>query len=208
MPGDNVVHLGNNTIMKLDANPDEYLGSCEVIDATEPAVMTCAKSLAGDRVEQTVLNCFEYVRDQIKHSSDFKMNPITCRASDVLKFQTGYCYAKSHLLCALLRANGIPAGLCYQRLSIDGVGPPFCLHGLNAVYLPKHRWFRIDARGNRSDVDAQFLPPNERLAFPISMDGEKDCSEIHRRPLAAVTNCLNLYTDWLDVYNNLPDLNS
>ena len=193
--------------MKLNANPDEYLGSCEIIDATEPTIADCAKRNAGSSVEETVLNCFQYVRDQIKHSSDFKMNPVTCRASDVLKFQTGYCYAKSHLLCALLRANQIPAGLCYQRLSIDGVSPPFCLHGLNAVYLPNHRWYRIDPRGNRSDVDAQFSPPNERLAFPVSMSGEKDYAEIHRQPLAAVINCLHLHTDWRDVYNNLPDLN-
>jgi len=38
------------------------------------------------------------------------MNPVTCKASDVLIYGTGYCYAKSHLLAALLRANAIPAG--------------------------------------------------------------------------------------------------
>ena len=133
-------------LMKLNANPNEYLGSCETIDATDPTIVNLANSIAATGVEQTVQNCFVYVRDEIKHSSDFKMNPVTCRASDVLKYQTGYCYAKSHLLCALLRANKIPAGLCYQRLSVDGIGPPFCLHGLNAVYLPKHGWYRIDPR--------------------------------------------------------------
>ena len=70
--------------------------------------------------------CFEFVRDQIKHSWDFQLNPVTCRASDVLKHGTGYCYAKSHLLAALLRANRIPAGLCYQRLTVANDVPPFC----------------------------------------------------------------------------------
>ena len=90
---------------------------------------------------------------------DFGRVEVTCRASDVLAARTGFCYAKSHLLAALLRANGIPAALCYQRLSIDGQGPPFCLHGLNAVHLPEHGWYRIDARGNKPGVDAQFTPP-------------------------------------------------
>jgi transglutaminase-like putative cysteine protease len=79
--------------------------------------------------------CFKDVRE-IKHSNDYRLNPVTCRASEVLEHKTGYCYAKSHLLAALLRANNIPAGICYQRLTIKNDQPPFCLHGLNAVNLP------------------------------------------------------------------------
>ena len=79
---------------------------------------------------------------------------------------------------ALLRANGIPAGLCYQRLSIDGTGPPFCLHGLNAVHLDQHGWVRCDARGNKPGVDAFFDPPAERLAFATNIRGERDLPEV------------------------------
>ena len=46
------------------------------------------------------------------------------------------CYAKSHLLAGLLRANGIPAAFVYQRLRLNDDGPLFCLHGLNGAYLP------------------------------------------------------------------------
>ena len=35
-----------------------------------------------------------------------------------------------------------------DRRSIDDVGPPYCLHGLNAVFLPEHGWYRVDPRGN------------------------------------------------------------
>jgi hypothetical protein len=59
--------------------------------------------------------CFEWVRDEIRHSYDYQMNPVTCRASDVLEYKTGYCFAKSHLLAALLRANQIPFN--WMRLS-------------------------------------------------------------------------------------------
>lgn len=105
------------------------------------------------------------------------MNPVTCRASDVLKYRTGYCFAKSHLLAALLRANQIPAGFCYQRLTMDD--PPAqeqndrnlrcTLHGLNAVFLPGIGWYRVDSRGNREGVDARFTSPQEQLAFEIRL---------------------------------------
>lgn len=191
----------------VTANPDpsRYLGTCKVIETTAAAVTEQARQLADRSVESTAQNCFEFVRNSINHSEDFQQNPVTYRATEVLEHRTGYCYAKSHLLCALLRANGIPAGLCYQRLSIGGDGAPFCLHGLNAVYLPDHGWYRIDARGNRTDVDAQFTPPIERLAFHVTVEGEADLPGIWNAPHPAVTACLLRYDDWLDVSTNLPD---
>src|SRR5699024_4752910 len=88
-------------------------------DFDDPEVLATARRLASSGSEQdTARRCFEFVRDEIRHSADDKLNPVTCKASDVLRHKTGYCYAKSHLLAALLRANGIPAGLCYQRLSV------------------------------------------------------------------------------------------
>lgn len=185
--------------------PSDFLGNCDVIDTASPQIVACARRLAGTDELATAKNCFEFVRDRIKHSSDHKLNPVTCRASDVLEHKTGYCYAKSHLLCALLRANGIPAGLAYQRLSVDGKSAPFCLHGLNAIYLSYYGWYRIDARGNRNDVDAQFTPPIEQLAFPIQVEGEKDLHEIWQQPHPAVVECLSKYDDWLEVLQNLPD---
>lgn len=200
------VRLKVKLLSTVNPDPIGYLGDCDVVDTSAPSVAEVAKRLAGSSDEQTARNCFEFVRDKIRHSADYKLNPVTCRASDVLRHKTGYCYAKSHLLCALLRANGIPAGLCYQRLSIDGKGPPFCLHGLNAMYLAEHGWYRVDARGNRPDVDARFKPPVEQLAFPISVDGEQDLPGVWQRPRPAVTKCLVQYDDWSDVYQNLPDV--
>jgi hypothetical protein len=129
---------------------NQFLTSSEFIDFEHPLVRQKAAELANSaNTEHDVIrNAFYFVRDQIKHSSDFKLNPVTCKASDVLIHGTGYCYAKSHLLAALLRANRVPAGLCYQRLSVsDADVPPYCLHGLNAVYLKEHGWYRIDYKG-------------------------------------------------------------
>jgi transglutaminase-like putative cysteine protease len=140
---------------------EPFRRSTAVIDWQHPDIVAKASALRGTDASVTSIarRCFEWVRDEIKHSHDHGLHPVTCVASDVLRVGSGYCYAKSHLLAALLRANGLSAGFCYQRLSRDDNGPPSCLHGLNAVWLSAHergpttpprrgradRWFRDDA---------------------------------------------------------------
>ena len=187
---------------------EKYLNSTQLIDWKDPEVHAKAVSLAkGLESDEAIAKaCFEFVRDEINHSWDHQQNPVTCKASDVLAQGTGYCYAKSHLLAALLRANGIPAGLCYQRLTISDDQPPYCLHGLNAVYLKEYGWYRVDARGNKEGVNANFTPPQEQLAFPIISEGEADLPEIWTEPLPVVVQALTQFSDFLDVANNLPDV--
>ena len=187
----------------------KYLASSKYINFDDPSILSLAKCLAQNcsSENEIIRKCFEYVRDEVKHSSDFKLDPVTCKASDVLLHKTGYCYAKSHLLAALLRANGIPTGLCYQRLSVGDSGEaPYCLHGLNAVYLQGHGWYRIDARGNKDGVNAQFLPPKEQLAFPIQSKSERDLPEIWAEPLDIVIRTLKNYKTYDQVLANLPDV--
>jgi len=186
----------------------QYLEASETLDWKTPGVFNLAKEIAGKNTsdEQISELCFEWVRDQIRHSGDYALNPVTCKASDVFQHKTGYCYAKSHLLVALLRANNIPAGLCYQRLSIDGNGAPYCLHGLGAVHLQRLGWYRIDPRGNKEGVDAQFTPPIERLAFTTTDKLEADLPEIWPAPLPCVTTVLNECCSYLEVNENLPDI--
>lgn len=186
---------------------NKYLDVTEYIDWKNQTILAQAKTLSEDSSsqEETTQRCFEFVRDKIKHSSDYKLNPVTYKASDVLNHATGYCYAKSHLLAALLRANSIPAGFCYQRLTITDT-PPFCLHGLNAVYLDSFGWYRIDARGNKQGVSANFCPPIEKLAFQITTQGEADLPEIWAEPLPIVIQTLKKYKTVQEVANNLPDV--
>lgn len=185
-----------------------YLSPSKYIDFENKEVLAVAQSLARGAVSEQdlVRRCFEFVRDEVRHSADYRLNPITCKASDVLRHKTGYCYAKSHLLAALLRANGIPTGLCYQRLSVGESGAPYCLHGLNAVFLGDFGWFRLDARGNKAGVDAQFSPPHEALAFPIKEKQERDLPEIWSEPLAVVIDVLERYRTYDQVLANLPDV--
>ncbi len=187
---------------------EAYLRASEIIDWQHPGILELAQQIASDQETPTTIAkaCFEWVRDEIRHSFDYQMNPVTCCASDVLRYKTGYCYAKSHLLAALLRANKIPAGFCYQRLSIDGQGAPYSLHGFTAIHLPEIGWYRVDPRGNKAGVDAQFSPPKEQLAFKIQVSEEADFQAILAAPLQIVIDALNAQTTWDGMLCHLPDI--
>ncbi|MEO0847612.1 MAG: transglutaminase-like domain-containing protein, partial [Cyanobacteria bacterium J06648_1] len=126
--------------------------------------------------------------------------------SEVLAYKTGYCFAKSHLLAALLRANSIPIGFCYQRLSVFDNGAPYSLHGFNAVYLESSGWYRVDARGNKPGVNAQFTPPQEQLAFELNLSKEADYKHIFAEPLPQVIQYLQTSHTWDEALHNLPDV--
>lgn len=190
-----------------DPDPCGFLAVSRIIDHDHRAIREKARELSAGPADPVITaeRCFLFVRDEILHSGDYALNPVTLNASDVLKYRTGFCYAKSHLLAALLRANGIPAGLCYQRLALAGTGSPFALHGLNAVYLPVHGWYRIDARGNRPGIDARFRPPDESLAFVPRAPGERDLPGIFAEPLPEVVEVLGRSLTFDQVLAGLPD---
>ena len=188
----------------------KYLRSTEIIDWNRPEILSKAKDLAAAKTSRVDVakSCFQWVRDHIKHIDDYDILTVSVTASEVLKSGSGICYAKSHLLAALLRANSIPTGFCYQRLSRDDNGAPYCLHGLNAVYLPEIEWYRVDARGNKEGVEAQFIPPVEQLAFSIRLKGEIDFPAILPDPLPIIIETLRKYPVKDELWNNLPDLQS
>jgi transglutaminase-like putative cysteine protease len=142
------------------------------------------------------------VRDEIRHTGDHALDPVTCSASEVLLAGTGYCYAKAHLFAALCRASGIPSGLCYQRL-LDG--DRLVLHGFAAVHLPSFGWYRADPRGNGPGIDAQFDPPRERLAFSPGPT-EQDLPEIWPDPIAPVVEALRTFRTRQAITGRFPEL--
>lgn len=187
---------------------DPFLAATDVVDFDDPVVAAHARSLGGGDVHATVARCFEWVRDEVRHSIDHPTETITCRASDVLRHRTGLCYAKSHLLVALLRHNRVPSGFVYQRLTVDGPKPPFCLHGLVAVRLPDIGFFRVDPRGNRPGIDARFAPPVEHLAFTNDHPGEQLFPEVLAEPLPVVVSALRAHTRMSMLVAALPDAES
>lgn len=184
----------------------EYLRATTVIDHETTAILVLASQLStGLPPNLIVERCFNWVRDEIRHSIDHGDRCVTLTASEVLHNQTGLCYAKSHLLAALLRANGIPCGFAYQRLATDESGTRFCLHGLNAVWLTEFGWYRIDPRGNRIGISTAFDPPVEHFAFATRQPGEYTINQIFSDPLPFVISSLSKYDDVIELCQNLPD---
>lgn len=186
---------------------EAFLHSTNIIDWKHPDIKSRAEALAaGEKnISSIARRCFEWVRDSIKHIDDYNIQTVSCSASAVLHSGSGICYAKSHLLAALLRANTIPAGFCYQRLSRDDQGPPYCLHGFNAVHLPEFGWYRMDSRGNKEGVNAQFSPPKEQLAYSAHLNGEIDFPDIFPEPLPIIIQALKRYQSKDDLWAHLPD---
>lgn len=140
----------------IASDPSDYLGSDEVIDLEHPEVQALAHQLRASHLDDAdfAQAAFEWVRDEVSHSFDAQDSRVTITASDALSERVGLCYAKSHLLAAVLRAQGVPTGLCYQRLADDATNRAV-VHGLVAVHL-NNSWHRQDPRGNKPGVDAQF----------------------------------------------------
>jgi transglutaminase-like putative cysteine protease len=183
---------------------EAYLCEHEIVDYSHPLVQETIRQLhtASDPEMERVRRTFEFVRDSIHHSWDIQSPQVTCKASEVLSYGEGLCYAKSHLLAALLRAQGIPTGFCYQRLTVGATAEMgYTLHGLNAVYLASEaRWIRLDARGNKPGIQTEFSTSKEQLAYVVRPElDEIDYPTIYAQPHPKVvkalweqTNCLHL----------------
>ncbi len=197
--------------LTIKDNINEYLSASKYINWTEPVMINKAnefKKKASDEIT-LIRMIYEYVRDEVKHSWDVQDKCVTKTAVEVFENKVGICWAKSNLLAALLRACNIPAGICYQRLTLgDTENTGFCIHALNAVYIKKlDRWIRLDARGNKEGVDAQFDLQEERLAFPVRREiGEVDYKIVYAHPSDKLMKILENSKDALDMYlHALPD---
>jgi transglutaminase-like putative cysteine protease len=190
-------------------NPDDYLARSGVIDFDDISIRRTAQSLTsgGDSEARIIRASFEFVRDEISHTFDIGAGEVICRASDVLRSGHGICYAKSHLLAAILRYHGIPAGFCYQRLREENSPSGYVLHGLNAVYFScPGKWVRLDARGNKPGVDVQFDPGSDMLAFRIDESlGESEDPRIFDVPAESVIRALTMSTNAKILSCSLPD---
>ena len=150
----------------------KFLQATEYIDYNSEIIQNKAMELFNENMSnaEKARIAYEFVRDEIPHSFDCNAKIITAKASEVLKHKTGICHAKANLLTALLRLQGIPTGFCFQRLTLlddDSMG--YGVHAYNAVFL-ENKWIKLDARGNKKGVNAQFSMGEPILAFPVRAD--------------------------------------
>ena len=188
---------------------NEYLKCDSVVNFDNMEVSELADRIYSESENETefIGKAYEYVRDRISHSADISADSVTCSASEVLSAGHGICFAKSHLLAAILRSKSIPVGFCYQKLILDDeTAPVLIYHGLNGVYLREYgKWIRLDARGNKPGVDAQFSIDLEQLAFPIRPEkGEVDSFVIYADPDIEVVKTLQSHNSRENLWDNLP----
>lgn len=180
----------------LESNDiSDYLKSDKHIDFYNESIQQKTDELFASLSDETekIKAAYMFVRDEIHHSGDIDSERVTKMASEVLKYKEGICVAKSLLLAAILRCGGIPVGLCYQRLTKgDTPDTGYIIHGLNAVFLSdKKKWIRLDARGNKQNIDVQFSTHKEQIAFPIRVEyGEIDYPTIYAKPHHMVMEAL------------------
>lgn len=190
---------------------NEYLSELNEVDYSKSVIQEKISELfkpSQTEIEKAKV-AFEFVRDEIPHSWDIQGTQVTCKASEVLSNGEGICYAKSNVLAALLRSQSIPTGFCYQRLMLfDTPEKGYCVHALNAVFLKTfNKWIRLDTRGNKKGIDAQFSIDEEKLAFTVQEEfDEKDYPIIYVRPHPKTISTLEEHTNALEMYrHHLPE---
>lgn len=187
----------------------DYLKEDDVIDYSDESITQLADELykKADSETEYIKAAFEFVRDEVSHSADINEDMITCSASEVLIARHGICFAKSHLLAALLRCKSIPTGFCYQKLTFgDETSPVLVYHGLNGVYLNEYKkWIRLDARGNKGKINAQFSIDEEQLAYLVCTEkGEEDGLVIYPAPDVKILEKLRNNKTRTELWNDLP----
>ncbi len=187
---------------------EKFLKEHKYIDFSDPIIKQKANELFNmvDSDTNKARIAFEFVRDEIPHSFDIDAKVITAKASDVLKYKTGICHAKSNLLAALLRSQNIPTGFCFQHLLLsEDIPDTYCVHCFNAIYVEGH-WIKVDARGNTNGKNAQFSLDQPILAFTNRKEyNEYFWSGIYSEPHLKTMKLLDESKSLEDLINNFPD---
>lgn len=186
-------------------HPTEFLQETYDVNYEAESIQQKAAELFFPEMneKEKIEAAYLFVRDKVSHSWDIQGETVTRRASEVLKYHEGICWSKSHLLAALLRSEGIPCGFCYQRLTLfEEPADGYCIHALNAVFLAdEDKWLRLDARGNKPGIDAQFFTDKEQLAFNVEeTKDERNYPGIYADPPAELLDILDRHEDPVYMY--------
>lgn len=183
----------------------EFLKEDEYVDFMEITLSREIRNIIGTckTDEERVKVAYESIRDQIDNVFDIDAIASPAKASRVIRDREGCCHAKANLLAATLRAYGIPTGFCYQRIFM-GEKLGYHLHCYNAVYL-NGKWIKLDARGNRDGIDAQFSTDEPKLAFEVDPElGECDIKGIFADPDPDCMRVIEMSDDIQDTIYGMP----
>ncbi|MCE3255065.1 MAG: leuS [Rickettsiaceae bacterium] len=203
-------------IKQVVANLKEFLEETPEIDYSHAAIQELVKKIKSQAKTNEEIDlvkaAYHFVRDEIAHSMDdesyLNLKP-HLKASEVLESKMGFCFGKSALLAAILRAMNIPCGFSDQLLMLDETkSDRKIIHTVNAVYIKDlKKWIRLDARGNRpEDVNAEFNLEEEKLAYPARKEfDEIDNLGIYPNISAEAKDCHLASASNTDIIKNLFD---
>lgn len=185
----------------------QFLEEKDLVDISnvKAYALELTKNLSSNEEKAELL--YTFVRDEIKHSADINESNVTKYASEVLKYKHGICFAKSILLAAMLRSIPIPAGFGFQKIILDDIKYPcLVLHSYVFIYLDNiDKWIKVDPRGNKSGVNAEFCIDEPKMAFEIRIElDEIDQNINHPYPLESVVKSLKENNTMDKLMNNLP----
>jgi len=160
---------------------DEYLKPTELCDCDNVELQQKAKEIikGSETPKEAALRIFYFVREEIPFSMDYA----DAKASRTLKKGTGFCFTKTNLHIALLRAIGIPARCHYVHLNkelLKDIAPrfmynrmPFITHPWPECYLSE-KWIACEEL-----LDEEFYKAGLRMGNitkeeipPIDWKGE------------------------------------
>ena len=160
---------------------DEYLKPTELCDCDNVELQQKAKEIikGSETPKEAALRIFYFVREEIPFSMDYA----DAKASRTLKKGTGFCFTKTNLHIALLRAIGIPARCHYAHLNkelLKDVAPrfmynrmPFITHPWPECYLSE-KWIACEALEDKEFYKACLRMGNitKEEVPPIDWNGE------------------------------------
>lgn len=184
---------------------EEYLLPTDIVDSDHEAVIQYAMDNSGEPSGsdlQKAVNLYYSIRDDIRYNpyAPFWL-PEHFRASNVLKKKNGLCIAKAVLLCAAVRACGIPSRLGYADVRnhlatkelIDVLGSGnFVYHSFTEIYL-EGKWVKATPAFDR------VACKRHRVA-PLDFNG-KDDSLYH-----LYNTKKELFMEYLKFHGNRPDV--
>lgn len=129
----------------------EDLSATALIQSDSPLIKETAQKIVGDVMTDSikVTKILNWMYENISKRN----SPYTTSALEVLNTREGDCWEHSVLFCALARAAGIPARVCYGVVYNDGM---FSYHAWNKVFV-KGKWVAVDPVYHQFPCDATHI---------------------------------------------------
>ncbi|MHC5022682.1 MAG: transglutaminase-like domain-containing protein [Planctomycetota bacterium] len=136
-----------------EANDTDYLDESTMIDADDPLIRKLAANAVRRIEEHDVAARAEALRRRVhRHISRKGLQTAFASASETAKTKTGDCSEHAMLLCAMLRAEGIPARVASGLIYVDGFLGERDIFGW-------HMWTQALVDGHWIDLDATLSKP-------------------------------------------------